>query len=96
MVARNLGRDGGIISISGFRARARCAAGTLTVTLTRDDGRPIAPDDRLTLATSNFLATGGDGLLAKEIAARATIDEDSSIREALADQLGRRKTPRPA
>jgi 5'-nucleotidase len=93
VVARNLGRDGGIISISGFRARARCAAGTLTVTLTRDGGRPIAPDERLTLATSNFLATGGDGLLAKEIAARATIDEGSSIREALADQLRNRKTP---
>jgi 2',3'-cyclic-nucleotide 2'-phosphodiesterase (5'-nucleotidase family) len=93
VVTRNLGRDGGIISISGFRARARCAGGTLTATLSREDGRPIGPDQRLTLATSNFLATGGDGLLATDVAARAAVDEGSSIREALAAQLTKRKTP---
>jgi 2',3'-cyclic-nucleotide 2'-phosphodiesterase (5'-nucleotidase family) len=93
VVARNLGRDGGIVSLSGVRARARCAAGALSVTLTRTDGRPIGPDERLTLVTSNFLATGGDGLFPAPIAARAAIEDGSSIREALADQLGRRKTP---
>ena len=65
-VARNLGRDNGIVSLSGVRAEARCEHGALAVSLHRTDGRAIAPKARLTLVTSDFLATGGDGLFSEE------------------------------
>ncbi len=93
IVARNLERDSGIISISGVRARARCDGGRLSVTLSRGDGRAVAPGDRLTLATSDFLATGGDGLYPSAVAARAVFDDGAPIREALTDQLRGRKVP---
>jgi 5'-nucleotidase len=82
IVAHNLERNNGILSVSGFRARARCTAGALDVTLTRADGRPITPGERLALVTSDYLATGGDGLM-PEVAGRAVVDEKHLIREAL-------------
>jgi 5'-nucleotidase len=90
IVARNLTRKNGIISVSGVRARARCVGSSLDVTLTSADGRPIGRAQRLALVTSDFLATGGDGLM-PELAKRAVIDEDHLIRDALVDQLGARK-----
>jgi 2',3'-cyclic-nucleotide 2'-phosphodiesterase (5'-nucleotidase family) len=87
MIARNLGRDNGILSVSGLRAEARCAAGSLMVKLTRSDGRPISPGTRLTLVTSDFLATGGDGLLSNELQRRTTLDGGAPIRDAMADLL---------
>ena len=62
VIAANLSRDNGIVSVSGLRAVARCAAGALTVTLERS-GRPMSPETPLTVVTSDFLATGGDDLL---------------------------------
>ncbi len=87
MIARNLGRDNGILSVSGLRAEARCAGGELAVKLTRTDGRPISPGARLRLVTSDFLATGGDGLLSDELQRRTTLDDGPPIRDAMADLL---------
>jgi len=87
MIARNLGRDNGILSLSGLRAEARCAGGELSVKLTRTDGRPIPPGTHLRLVTSDFLATGGDGLLSDELQRRTTLDEGPPIRDAMADLL---------
>lgn len=87
MIARNLGRENGILSVSGVRAEARCAKGVLTVTLSHPDGRAIAPAAHLTLVTSDFLATGGDGLLSEDLQHRTVVDDGPPIREALADLL---------
>ncbi|HVT09061.1 MAG TPA: bifunctional UDP-sugar hydrolase/5'-nucleotidase [Polyangia bacterium] len=87
VIAANLSRSNGIISVSGVRATARCAAGSLAVTLARSDGRPILPDTRLSLLTSDFLATGGDDLLPDAWQRRATLDGGPPIRDALAEQL---------
>ena len=92
-VARNLQRDNGIVSLSGVRAEARCKEGALAVTLFRSDGRPIAPKTRLTLVTSDFLATGGDGLFSAETKERGKLDDGPPIRDAMADLLRARKTP---
>ena len=92
-VAANLGRDNGILSVSGVRARATCQRGAIDVALTRADGRPIGPRDRLTLVTSDFLATGGDGLFSDEVRARAVLDDGPPIRDAMADELRARKLP---
>jgi len=87
MIADNLGRDNGILSLAGVRAEARCARGTLAVTLSRPDGRRILPATHLTLVTSDFLATGGDGLLSEDLQQRAVLDDGPPIREAMADLL---------
>ncbi|HVV53167.1 MAG TPA: 5'-nucleotidase C-terminal domain-containing protein, partial [Polyangia bacterium] len=92
-IARNLGRDNGIISISGVRAEARCKDGALAVTLRRADGHPLPPNTKLTLVTSDFLATGGDGLLSAETKLHAQLDDGPPIRDAMADLLRARKTP---
>jgi len=93
LIAGNLGRDNGIVSLSGVRAEARCKEGAVTVSLFRSDGRPIAPKARLTLVTSDFLATGGDGLFSGETKERAKLDDGPPIRDAMADLLRARKTP---
>ncbi len=53
-----------ILSIAGFRVDAKCESGMLRVALTRQPGTPIRPDERLTVVTSDFVSTGGDGVLA--------------------------------
>jgi 5'-nucleotidase len=95
LIARNLGRSGGVLSLSGVQAAATCAAGALHVTVARPDGRPVGPRERLTLVTSEFLATGGGGMLPAELrkAAHTLGDDGPPIRDALADVLRARKQP---
>ena len=92
-VAANLGRDNGILSVSGVRGTPPASAARSTSRLTRADGKPIAPRDKLTLVTSDFLATGGDGLFSDEVRARAVLDDGPPIRDAMADELRARKAP---
>jgi 2',3'-cyclic-nucleotide 2'-phosphodiesterase (5'-nucleotidase family) len=92
-ITRNLQRDNGIISLSGVRADAHCKDGTLTVTLLHPSGRPLAPGAKLEVLTSDFLATGGDGLFSEETKQRAKLDDGPPIRDAMADLLRARKTP---
>jgi 2',3'-cyclic-nucleotide 2'-phosphodiesterase (5'-nucleotidase family) len=51
------------LGFSGVRVEARCEAGAPAVTMTRPSGTAIADDDAVLLVTSDFLATGGDGIL---------------------------------
>jgi 2',3'-cyclic-nucleotide 2'-phosphodiesterase (5'-nucleotidase family) len=94
LIARNVGRAGGVVSLSGVRATAVCAAGGLQVTLVRSDGNPVGAEERLTLVTSEFLASGGGGFLPDEVRRRAgaTTDDGPPIRDAMADVLRARRT----
>jgi 2',3'-cyclic-nucleotide 2'-phosphodiesterase (5'-nucleotidase family) len=89
MVARNLGREAGILSLSGVQARARCAGGSLQVMLLDAAGRPLPPDRRLRAATNGYLASGGDGLL--EGIARPQPSDATPMRELFAAALAARK-----
>jgi 2',3'-cyclic-nucleotide 2'-phosphodiesterase (5'-nucleotidase family) len=53
----------GIISVSGISVRARCAGGRVQIELRRANGAVVRDDDQLVIATSDYLATGGDDLL---------------------------------
>jgi len=53
-----------LLPIAGFTVDARCDGNMLRVTLTRSSGVPIRADERLTVATSDFIAGGGDGIVA--------------------------------
>ena len=57
IVAANLRGEGGILIGSGFTVKAECVDGELQVTLRDGRGRPIADRKRLTLLTSDYLAT---------------------------------------
>jgi 2',3'-cyclic-nucleotide 2'-phosphodiesterase (5'-nucleotidase family) len=96
LVAANLGRDNGIVSLSGARVTARCAGGRLLLSLARPDGRAIAPDQRLTVVTSDFLATGGDGLFPAALQRRAHLEDGPPLRDAVAAQLRARGRVPPA
>ncbi|MFI5307590.1 MAG: bifunctional metallophosphatase/5'-nucleotidase [Polyangiales bacterium] len=63
MIANNLQADRGFLSISGLRAVARCERGKLAVELLRPSGERVAAETQLRVVTSDFLASGGDGLL---------------------------------
>jgi 2',3'-cyclic-nucleotide 2'-phosphodiesterase (5'-nucleotidase family) len=53
-----------LLPIAGFKVDARCDGNMLRVMLTRSSGATIRADERLTVATSDFIAGGGDGIVA--------------------------------
>jgi 2',3'-cyclic-nucleotide 2'-phosphodiesterase (5'-nucleotidase family) len=86
----NIEHSKGILSVSGVRVKAVCQGSELVVTLTRDDGRPIRDDERLRIATSDFLASGGEGPLGGAGGAVAHIEEGTLVREDIISVLRER------
>ena len=67
IIAHNLGRKEPpfeLLPIAGFKVDARCDRNMLRVILTRSSGATIRADEQLTVATSDFIAGGGDGIVA--------------------------------
>ncbi len=81
-----------LLPIAGVKVHATCDGKTLRVALTRASGTPIRSDERLTVVTSDFVAEGGDGVLAPA----APLGEITSVegapiqREAVVDWLRKR------
>ncbi len=95
LVSNNLGRDGGIFSLGGVAVSARCDGDSLKVEL-RVKGKVVGDDDPLTLVTSDFLASGGDGVIGRlKLPAGAVTVTDQIIRDAMATQLRRGGTLDP-
>ncbi|MEZ4404838.1 MAG: 5'-nucleotidase C-terminal domain-containing protein [Kofleriaceae bacterium] len=91
MVSNNLQSGSGIFSWSGLQVTATCTGGLLQVFLKDDHGKPITDDRTLTLATSDFLASGGDGVIGRlKLPEGAVVGSDVIIREAIATELLRR------
>ena len=84
LLARNLGHSPSLVSLSGVFVAARCKDGKLDVTLTRPNGTRVADGEPLTVATTDYLATGGDGFFA---GSPATVEIGIPMRDALADGL---------
>lgn len=87
----------GIISVAGVRVVARCDPDLVVDINKRDargDWKPIADNELLTLATSDYLATGGDGLFAPLHLDSSKIRFDTSmlLRDVLAAQIDRYET----
>ncbi|HMG20165.1 MAG TPA: bifunctional UDP-sugar hydrolase/5'-nucleotidase [Kofleriaceae bacterium] len=97
LVTANLGRGGGILSWGGLTAKARCRGAKLDVQI-QIQGKPLDDAAAYKLATSDFLTSGGDGMLGKlKLPANAIHITDTIIRDALADVLrGWKATPRAA
>ena len=87
LLARSLGHAVSQVSLSGLRVRATCATGGLAVTLTRPDDSPIRDEEMLSVITTDFLATGGDGFFA---GAKVDYEIGVPIRDAMAETLRQR------
>ena len=87
LVTTNLERGGGILSWGGLTARARCTKAGLEAQI-RVAGKPLSDVARYKLATSDFLASGGDGVIGKLGLPEGAIHvTDTIIRDAMADVL---------
>jgi 5'-nucleotidase len=91
LVTSNLQRGGGILSWGGLWARARCKDGALAADI-KVKGKPLADDASYIVVTSDFLASGGDGLIGRLKLPDGSIKmTDSIIRDAMAEVLRKRK-----
>jgi 5'-nucleotidase len=64
LIAANLQRGGAILSWGGLTAKARCKHGELDLQV-KVGGKPLADGATYKLVTSDFLASGGDGLIGR-------------------------------
>ncbi len=91
LVTSNLMRGGAILSWGGLAAKARCKGDRLDVQITVG-GKPLADDASYKVATSDFLASGGDGLIGRLKLPDGSVKvTDVIIRDAMADVLRKRK-----
>ncbi|HEY6032665.1 MAG TPA: 5'-nucleotidase C-terminal domain-containing protein [Kofleriaceae bacterium] len=91
LVHENLRRDGGFFSFGGLTAVARCKDGKLDLAI-KVAGKPLADAARYTLVTSDFLASGGDGVIGKlALPAGAITVTDTIMREGMADVLRKQR-----
>jgi 5'-nucleotidase len=85
--------DAGFLpGIAGLHAVVKCVAGAMQVDLKRPDGRSVADDERLTIVTTDFLATGGDDIFAAALLPEPLKVEDTGIayRDAVAEWFKKR------
>ena len=89
LISNNLGRDAGIFSFAGVSVKASCKGAGLAVEL-KVGGKLLADDDPITLVTSDFLGSGGDGVIGRlKLPAGAVTVTDVIIRDAMAKELRR-------
>lgn len=88
MVSNNLLGGGAILSWGGLTATATCKDGRLDVVLKDRAGKPITDDRSITLLTSDFLASGGDGLIGRlKLPEGSVTMTDAIIRDGMAAAL---------
>jgi 5'-nucleotidase len=91
LVRANLMHDGGFFSFGGLTAVARCKQGKLDIAI-KVAGKQLSDTASYTLVTSDFLASGGDGVIGKlELPAGAIAVTDVIMRDAMADVLRKRR-----
>jgi 5'-nucleotidase len=90
ILAAHLSHDAhGIVSVSGLEIVARCGKSGLEVKVSRANGRVVTDRETLRIATSDYLATGGDSLFSplNLSADRVQVHAGRSLRDALAAAL---------
>jgi 2',3'-cyclic-nucleotide 2'-phosphodiesterase (5'-nucleotidase family) len=91
LVTTNLSRGGAILSWGNLTAKARCKGDQLDVQISVG-GKPLVDAATYKLATSDFLATGGDGLLGRLKLPEGSVKlTDVLIRDGMAEVLRKRK-----
>jgi 5'-nucleotidase len=91
LVSANLQKSGAIMSWGGLAAKARCNGGKLDLTITVG-GKPLDEKKSYKLATSDFLASGGDGVIGRlKLPEGAVKMTDVIIRDAMVEVLRKKK-----
>jgi len=91
LVSSNLQRGGAILSWGGLTAKARCKAGKLDLEI-KVAGKAVGDNTSYKLVTSDFLASGGDGLIGRlKLSDGAVKITDVIIRDAMAEYLRKQK-----
>jgi 5'-nucleotidase len=91
LVSTNLQRGGAILSWGGLTAKARCKNNKLDLAISVG-GKPLDDNKAYKVATSDFLASGGDGLIGRlKLPEGAVKLTDVIIRDAMVDVLKKRK-----
>jgi 5'-nucleotidase len=80
----NVRADDGALGLAGARVSVACEGASMQVRVARDDGRPIADDELLTVATNDYLAGGS---LARHLAEPLT-DEAMAAAPVMRDAVG--------
>ena len=62
VLTNQIARVPALVGISGLRLRVTCERGAVNVGMLRPNGTPVSDTDRLLVATTDFLATGGDNI----------------------------------
>lgn len=81
----------GIISISGLRVEAHCTGSKLEVAIVRPNGKPVGDAEQLSIATSDYLAFGGDGFFSGIVSDDRVTIKPELLRDALARGLAHRQ-----
>lgn len=94
LIATNLQRGGAILSWGGLTAKARCRGGKLEVDV-KVGGKPLDDTASYKLVTSDFLASGGDGLIGRlKLPEGSVTVTNDVIRDVLAEHLRKQKGPK--
>lgn len=88
VVAANVAARQSMVVLSGATAHVSCRGTEVDVALRRPDGRVIRDDERLSVVTTDFLSTGGDGILAPVLPVRV-LESGDLLRDELARLLER-------
>ena len=92
LVTQTIQRSSGIFSFSGLTAKARCKDGLLVVDIKLAGGKPLDDKADYKLVTSDFLASGGDGVIGRlKLPDGAITMTDTIIRDAIAEVLRKKK-----
>jgi 5'-nucleotidase len=89
VLERQVFRPNNRAGLSGIRVFAACEESKLELTMFRADGSEIGEDDMLVVATTDFLATGGDDILTPVMPEDGfpTADNAPLVREAIVDWM---------
>jgi 5'-nucleotidase len=91
LVIANLERGGAIFSWGGLAAKVTCTGDKLAFAITVA-GKPLADAKAYTLVTSDFIASGGDGVMAKLALPKTAVHmTDAIVRDGMADVLRKQR-----
>ena len=62
VLATQVTRVPALVGLSGVHVRVTCEGGAPAVAMLRPNGSPVSDSERLLVATTDFLATGGDSI----------------------------------
>jgi len=88
LVSNNLYGGGGFVSWGGLTVKATCKGPTLEVVIKDGKGKVVDDERTLTVLASDFLASGGDGMIGRLKLPDGSVEmTDVLIRDAMADAL---------